>query len=287
MPRYDEKTVTRAIERFYKKHGRPPRVNEMNSQHHLPTFQTFRRITGTSPSRYILDRFPDAQSNSKVAGKAKADKRMNKEQVIAAYQAFVDEFGRLPHGNEIAQHHLPAATTFKRVTGSTPGSILSLPDKEKKVQKPQKERKRRVDFDTMVAQYREFYTVYHRLPTALELKQRKMPALATFRKATGQSPGIYLRNLIASESKISDSSSARIRTSSKEAGAPNDYSEQTSFVMELIARMGVSLNEIALQTGHSVKEIEAVLSSPPPEAYLLIRAIAKAAKLPMEALFPI
>ncbi len=198
MARYTQKSITELIENFYQENHRAPRMDEMNSQHGLPTMATFKKLTGTTPSQYLRGEHPEltAKRNPPKSGKRK-------------------------------------------------------------------------DKETIVEEYRQFYEEHHRMPTAQDCKEKKLAFPLTFKRATGSSPWAYFRD-------------EQINASKAEKKAASQGS--TSFPLELLKRLGLSVNDVSLRTGIPAQRIQELLNQEPSEEFRQLYAVARALNVPMEVL---
>lgn len=204
--------------------------------------------------------------------------KYTKESIMAVVEEFYQKNGRPPRVDEMnSRHGLPAIATFTRLTGTSPTQYL----RKKHPKKPKSRKSRgnssaRKDEAAIVLEYRRFFEEHNRMPTPKDCKEKRLAYPATFKRVTGSSPWAYFRQEQIATSK------------QKNDEAPQEEpvsSENEPFILELLKRLGVSWNDVALRTGLSAQQIRALLSQKPSEEFLQIYAIAKALNVPMEVLY--
>lgn len=259
MKRYTAEDCQRAVERFYKKHGRPPRTDEMGSKNQLPSGATFRKVMGTTPEKYLVEKYPEVKSNRRAARKKSQGTRKDKKVIVAEYRKFLKEHGRLPSLEDCRDQKLPYPVTFKNATGKTPGAYFG----NSRSVTPEKVRDR-------VAR---FAAENGRLPVAADFRSANgLPTYATFKKATGKG----LREYLNEEFPDFRETASPVR---KTAGGLEPA------LPELMKRLGVSVEELASQTGIDPKQLEQLIAKEPSREYRRLYAVARALKVPMEILF--
>ncbi len=203
MTKYTKESILAIVEEFYEKNGRPPRMDEMNSRHGLPTMATFKKLTGTTPGQYLRGRHPQAEKPRKRP--SKGEKRKGAEQVVE--------------------------------------------------------------------EYRRFYEEYRRMPTTKDCKERKLAYPSTFKSVTGFSPWAYFRN-------------EQVNAARQKENPPQEpIQENEPFILELLNRLGASVNDVAIRTDIPAQQIRDLLNRGPSEEFRQLYAIARALNVPMEVLY--
>lgn len=202
--------------------------------------------------------------------------RYTKEDVLQIVEKFYQKEGRAPRMDEMnSKNGLPTIATFKKLTGVTPGQYLreQHPDMGKAKRKAGKS-SRRKGVDAIVAEYREFYETTGRMPTTADCREKKLAYPATFKKATGFSPWAYFRQ-------------EQINSYKQQSEQPAQASSQEShaFILELMERLGTSLNDVAIRSGVPAQEIKELLNREPSEEFRQLYAIARTLNVPMEILY--
>lgn len=197
--------------------------------------------------------------------------RRTPEECYAAIDSFYEKNHRAPSAGEMnTANGLPSPATFHKTTGTTPKRYLDEKFKKPK-DKPSKKRVR-IDVDKMISDYRRFYEEHGRMPQGKELKENHLPCLATFKRVTGESPAAYIKRLAGPNKKENLSNNPNVPT-------------LNSFILEIVARMGISVNDLALKTGLSVQRIHDLLDRDAPKEFVELYSIANTLKIPMELLF--
>ena len=199
--------------------------------------------------------------------------KYTKETVAEMLEQFYKENKRAPLMNEMnSAHNLPTYVTVRKVMGMTPTQYIKKKHPAwKQPRNAVRSVKKRLSNEDIIQQYRDFYQKHHRAPNAKECKERGLVYAATFKRAVGQPPATYFRSEKAAALFVK--------------GQPEQSMNQP-FVLELLSRLGTSVDDLSKRTNIPAKKIEELLSNELPEEFRQLCSIAKELEVPIDIFFP-
>ncbi len=210
-------------------------------------------------------------------------KRYTKESIEAMLDAFISAHGRAPTMEEIQSGgEWPVYHTIKRQLGMTPQAYYKSKFPAKKRKKASK-RPHQYTPELIDRQMAKFVKKNGRLPQLKDMRtQNGLPSYAPFKKATGSTLKEYLK---AHPELNASPEAEEIKVEIAENAAASGTLAMAPAISDYMARMGMSLEELAFQTRIPEDRLHELLTSSASDLYKELYAIARALRVPMEILY--
>ena len=177
--KWNKENCIQAVERFYKAHGRPPRVCECNQTNDLPTRNTFKSHVGQSIQTYFYEAYSYVIQPPQ--------QRWDRDMCEQAVYTFVEKNHRIPNSREFNKENgLPHLDTFRRHMHTNPYCYC----KEKFPQYAQP----KWDCAQIESAVQQFVYAHGRAPKLAEMRGcNNLPDSRTVEKVTGMPAAQYLK----------------------------------------------------------------------------------------------
>lgn len=215
-------------------------------------------------------------------------KRYTKESIEAMLDAFASAHGRAPTLEEIQSGgEWPVYQTIKRQLGMTPQAYYkSKYGAKKKLSKKKKAKRPRQYTPELVEQLMtQFVEKNGRVPSMKDMNSKcGLPNYTPFKKATGMTLKEYL-NAHPELNLDQDTGESKNEIAESVPTTTLEVSSTVPAISEYMARMGMSLEELAFQTRIPVDRLSELLTESAADLYKELYAIARALRVPMEILY--